>query len=232
MATDEKPPRLSRRDLAVAAATGGMAALAAGTASTVTALAAAAQSTVGSDEALKRLTDGNARYVAGNMTSFGEDLSLLKAKTAEKQQPFAAVLSCADSRVPVEIVFDQSIGHVFVCRVAGNIATSAVIGSLEYGAAVLGASVIMVLGHADCGAVAATMQNKAVPGQISGLFPYIRPAVDQAGGSLDAAIRANARFQAMLLQQASPVLAALAQGGKLKIVAAHYDLATGKVALL
>jgi carbonic anhydrase len=232
MATDEKPRRLSRRDLVVAAGTGGMGGLAAGTTSAVTAVAAAAsQSMVGSDEALKRLTNGNARYVAGTMTAFDEDLALLKAKTAEKQKPFAAVLSCADSRVPVEIVFDQSIGHIFVCRVAGNIATSAVIGSLEYGAAVLGTSVIMVLGHANCGAVAATMQNKAVPGQISGLFPYIRPAVDQAGGSLDAAIRANARNQAMLLQ-ASPVLAGLAQSGKLKIVAAHYDLATGKVAVL
>jgi len=185
-----------------------------------------------SNEALKRLTDGNARYVAGRMTAFDEDLAILKAKTAEKQKPFAAVLSCADSRVPVEIVFDQSIGHIFVCRVAGNIATPAMIGSLEYGAAVLGASVIMVLGHANCGAVSAAMQNKAVPGQISGLFPYIRPAVDQAGGSLDAAIRANARNQAALLQHASPVLAGLVKDGKIKIVSAHYALATGKVSVL
>jgi carbonic anhydrase len=224
--------RLSRRDFFVAA-TGGAAGLAmrsvpAGTASAATPV----QSTASPDSALRRLADGNARFVARTMTSFNEDLSILRAGTAEKQEPFAAVLSCADSRVPVEIVFDQSIGHLFVCRVAGNIATPSVIGSLEYGAAELGTAVIMVLGHANCGAVTATMQNKAVPGQISGLFPYIRPGVDQAGGSLDAAIRANARYQAALLQHASPLLAGLVKNKKLRIVAAHYDLATGRVSLL
>ena len=222
--------RLSRRDLLTAAAAAGVAGLAAGT--VAYGGTAFAQTTLSPDEALKRLMDGNVRYVAGTLTAFNEDLSLLKAKTAEKQEPFAAVLSCADSRVPVEMVFDQSIGHVFVCRVAGNIAASAVIGSLEYGAAVLGTSVIMVLGHANCGAVAATMANKAAPGQISGLYPYIRPAVDQAGGGLDAAIRINARNQAALLQHASPVLAGLGKDGKLKIVAAHYEPATGKVSLI
>ena len=89
----------------------------------------------------------------------------------EKQEPFAALLSCADSRVPVELVFDQSIGHLFVVRVAGNVATSRkMIASLEYGAAVLGTKVIMVLGHGSCGAVKATIDGKAVPGQISQLF--------------------------------------------------------------
>ncbi|HEV2284194.1 MAG TPA: carbonic anhydrase [bacterium] len=225
--------RFSRRDLFVAAAAGGAAALAARSVPAGSTLAAAAVSpAVEPDDAIRRLTEGNARYVAGTMTAFNEDLSLLKAKTAEKQAPFAAVLSCADSRVPIEIVFDQSIGHLFVCRVAGNIATPSVIGSLEYGAAVLGTAAIMVLGHANCGAVTATMQNKAVPGQISGLFPYIRPAVDRAGGSLDAAIRANARYQAALLQHASPLLAGLVKDATLRIVAAHYDLATGKVSLL
>jgi carbonic anhydrase len=222
--------RVSRRDLLAAAAVAGAAGLVAGSAAGT----AFAQTTLTPDEALKRLMDGNARLVAGTLTAFNEDLSLLKAKTAEKQQPFAAVLSCADSRVPVEIVFDQSIGHVFVCRVAGNIATPAVIGSLEYGAAVLGTRVFIVLGHANCGAVSAAMANNAVPGQISSLYPYLRPGVNQAGAgaSLDAAIRANARYQAALLQQSSPVLAGLVKDGKLKIVAAHYDLATGKVTLL
>jgi len=104
---------------------------------------------------------------------------MLKTKTVESQEPFAAVLSCADSRVPVELIFDQSIGHLFVARVAGNIATSAMIASLEYGVAVLGTKAIMVLGHANCGAVKASIEAKAVPGQISALYPYIRPAVDQ-----------------------------------------------------
>jgi carbonic anhydrase len=142
------------------------------------------------------------------------------------------VLSCADSRVPVELIFDQSIGHVFVTRVAGNIATSAIIASLEYGAAVLGTKAIIVLGHANCGAVKASIEAKAVPGQISTLYPYIRPAVDQAGSDLDRAIKANARIQAALLRQASPVLAEQIKQNQLKIVAAYYDLTSGNVSLL
>jgi Carbonic anhydrase len=100
--------------------------------------AAPAETALSPDTALRQLMDGNGRFAAGRMTSFDEDLSILKAKTVDKQEPFAAVLSCADSRVPVELIFDQSIGHVFVTRVAGNVATSPMIASLEYGVAVLG----------------------------------------------------------------------------------------------
>ena len=232
MRTRISSSRFSRRDLLAAAAAGGAAGLAAGSTPVTSFAAAPAPSTIGADEALKRLADGNARFVAKNLTSFNEDLRILRAGTAEQQHPFAAVLSCADSRVPAEIVFDESIGHIFVCRVAGNIAAPAVIGSLEYGAAVLGTSVIMVLGHANCGAVSATMDNQPVPGQISGLFPYIRPGADLGRGSLDAAIRANAKYQAGLLEHASPVLAGLIKDRKLKIAAAYYDLGTGKVSLI
>jgi carbonic anhydrase len=191
--------------------------------------AASAQTTLSPEAALQQLIDGNRRFIEGRMTSFDEDLNVLNAKTAEKQEPFAAVLSCADSRVPVELIFDQSIGHLFVTRVAGNIATSAIIASLEYGVAVLGTKAIIVLGHANCGAVKASIEAKAVPGQISALYPYIRPAVDQAGTNLDAAIRANAKIQAALLRQSSPVLAEHIKQNQLKIVAGHYDLASGKV---
>ncbi|TMJ66038.1 MAG: hypothetical protein E6G83_11570, partial [Alphaproteobacteria bacterium] len=125
------------------------------------------QTALSPEAALQRLIDGNRRFAEGQLTSFSEDLDILKAKTVEKQEPFAAGLSCADSRVPVELIFDQSIGHVFVTRVAGNIATSAIIASLEYGVAVLGTKAIMVLGHANCGAVEASIEAKAVPGQIS-----------------------------------------------------------------
>jgi len=184
------------------------------------------------DAALQQLIDGNARFAEGRMTSFDEDLSILKAKTTEKQEPFAAVLSCADSRVPVELVFDQSIGHVFVTRIAGNIATSPMIASLEYGVAVLGAKAIMVLGHASCGAVKASIEAKAVPGQISSLYPYIRPAVELAGPNLEATIKANAKLQAALLRQSSPVLADHVKRNQLKIVAAYYDLASGRVTVL
>jgi len=195
-------------------------------------LAAVAQTSLSPDAALQLLIDGNRRFAEGRLTSFAEDLELLKAKTAEKQEPFAAVLSCADSRVPVELIFDQSIGHVFVTRVAGNIATSAIIASLEYGAAVLGTKAILVLGHANCGAVKASIEAKAVPGQISALYPYIRPAIERVGADLDAAIKANAKFQAALLRQSSPVLAENVNRGQLKIVAGYYDLASGNVALL
>jgi carbonic anhydrase len=191
-----------------------------------------AQSNLTPDEALKALLDGNQRYIDNRFKSFDEDKQILRDHTVDKQEPFAAVLSCADSRVPVEIIFDQSIGHVFVARVAGNVATPEIIGSLEYGAAVLGTKVIMVLGHASCGAVKAAIQGKAVPGQISSLFPHIQPAVDQAGSDLTAAIKANASIQAALLSKSSPVLAPMVKEGKLKIVAAYYDLATGKVTLV
>jgi carbonic anhydrase len=192
----------------------------------------AAQSTLSPDDALKRLMDGNARYAAGKLTSFQEDLQLLKQKTVEKQEPFAGVLSCADSRVPVEIAFDQTIGHVFVTRVAGNVVTPEIIGSLEYGVAVLGIPLIVVLGHGSCGAVKAAIAGKDVPGQISTLYRHIRPAVDQAGSDLDAAIRANARIHARLLQESSPVIAGAIKQKRLKVAPAYYDLATGVVTLL
>ena len=193
---------------------------------------AMAQSRLTPDAALKTLMDGNQRYVEGKLQSLNEDLSILKAKTAEKQEPFAAILSCADSRVPVEFVFDQSIGQLFVVRLAGNIATPEVIASLEYGVAVLGTRVLMVLGHGNCGAVKATIDGKAVPGQISALYAQIRAAVDEAGTDLDAAIDANARNQANLLSKASVIISGAIKEGKLKVVAARYDLASGKVSLL
>jgi carbonic anhydrase len=191
-----------------------------------------AQSNLTPDEAIKELMDGNARFAADKLTSFELDLKILKNDTVDKQEPFAAVLSCADSRVPVELVFDQSIGHLFVTRVAGNVATPEIIGSLEYGAAVLGIKAILVLGHANCGAVKATMYGKPVPGQISSLFPHIQPAVDEAGHDLGGAIKANARIQADLLRKASPVLAEMVKDGKLKIVAGCFELDSGKVTLL
>ena len=190
-----------------------------------------AQSNLTPDEALKELMDGNERFVSERMTSFEHDLKILKDHNADKQEPFAAVLSCADSRVPVELIFDQTIGHIFVTRVAGNMVTPEIIASLEYGAAVLGTKVIVVLGHAGCGAVKATIENKEVPGQISALYPHIRPAVEKAGSDLSAAIKANAEIQASLLRESSPVMAPMVKDNKLKIVAGVYDIATGKVTL-
>jgi carbonic anhydrase len=224
---------LSRRSLLRAGAAGSAAALLAATGAGLAALRPAlAQSDLSPDAALKQMMDGNQRFINKKLISFDEDLTELKQNTAEKQEPFAAVLSCADSRVPTELVFDQSIGHLFVTRVAGNVASSDIIASLEYGAASLGTKVIMVMGHGNCGAVTASIAAKAAPGQISTLYAYIRPAVDQAGPDLDATIRANAKIQAKLLAESSPALAELIKKGALKVVASYYDLVTGRVTVL
>jgi carbonic anhydrase len=191
-----------------------------------------AQSTLSPDEALQQLMDGNKRFTAERLTSQAQDLAILKQNTIEKQEPFAAVLSCADSRVPVELVFDQTIGHIFVTRVAGNIATSEIIASLEYGAIALGTKVILVMGHSGCGAVKAAIQGKEVPGQISALFPHIQAAIDQAGPNLEAAAKANAKIHAALLRQSSTVISGLVKEKKLKVVAAYYDIGSGDVTLL
>ncbi len=195
-------------------------------------LPARAQSVLSPAAALDELMEGNKRFRSGRMTAHEHDLDILKQHTAEKQEPFAAVLSCADSRVPVELVFDQTIGHLFVARVAGNVITPEIIGSLEYGAAVLGTKVILVLGHANCGAVSAAIKGKEVPGQISALFPHIQPAIDQAGPNLEAAIKANAKIQATLLSEASTVISGMVKDGKVKVVAGYYELNTGAVTLV
>jgi len=193
---------------------------------------AIAQSTLSPDAALQTLLDGNKRFVEKRRTSPNEDLAILRQNTVAKQEPFAAVLACADSRVPVELIFDQTIGHLFVARVAGNVATPDMIATLEYGAAVLGTRAILVLGHTSCGAVKATIDGKAVPGQISQLYAPIRPAVEAAGSDVDTAGKANAKIQANLLATASPLLAGLIKEAKLKIAAGFYDLGSGKVSLL
>jgi carbonic anhydrase len=175
--------------------------------------------------------DGNQRFSANQMTSIQHDLDMLKNHTVAKQEPFAAVLACADSRVPVELIFDQTIGHIFVTRIAGNIATSEIIASLEYGVAVLGVKILLVIGHANCGALKAAMKADTVPGQISALYQHLKPAVDQSGGSVEKAIEANAKYQADLLRSFSTVMKEAVKAGKLKIVAGVYDLGSGKVTL-
>jgi len=228
---DRKGDGLSRRQL-LRTGIGASAALLAGGLELAVPESSLAQSNLSPDQALAAIMDGNKRYTSGKLKSFDEDLAIIRQHTEEKQEPFAAVLSCADSRVPAEIVFDQSIGHIFVCRVAGNIITPEIIGSLEYGAAVLGTKVILVLGHSACGAVKATIQGKDVPGQISSLFPHIRPAVDQAGTDVEAVTKANAKNQAMLLRQASTVISGMVKAGSLKVTSGYYDLGSGAVTLL
>lgn len=193
---------------------------------------ASAQTTLSPDAALQALLDGNKRFVQKQLKSCDGDVATLRKSTVAKQEPFAAVLSCADSRVPVEMVFDQGIGQLFVNRVAGNLATSEIIASLEYGAEVLGVRTILVLGHSGCGAVNATLAGKEEPGQISSLYAMIRPAVEQSGGDLETAVKINAKNHAHLLATASPVLAHLVHENKLKIAAGYYALDSGQVTIL
>ena len=188
-----------------------------------------AQSSRSPDAALHALLAGNQRMVANQPISIEYDLTVLREHTADKQEPFAGVLACADSRVPVELVFDQTIGHLFVTLVAGNMVTPEVIASLEYGVAVLGIKALLVLGHSGCGAVKAAMKANAAPGQISVLYQHLQPGVAQSGGNIDKAIEANARIQAELLRTSSPVIRDAIKAGELKVEAAVYDLATGKV---
>lgn len=206
--------------------------LVAGSGSGGASAAEAASQSLSPRQALERLLAGNARYVGRRMTSFGEDLDLLRRGTAEAQAPYAAVLSCADSRVPVELIFDETIGRLFVVRVAGVVASPETMASLEYGAAVLNTRVILVLAHQNCGAVKAAITAKAVPGQISVLYRPLRAAVDRGGGELETASKANASIQAELLAAASPVLSGLIKSGDLLIAPAYYELGSGRVTLL
>ena len=183
-------------------------------------------------EALAELMSGNQRFVAGRPV--GPHRSMTRVhELSDGQTPFAAVLSCADSRVPVEILFDQGFGDVFVCRAAGNVVTPEMTGSLEFGTAVLGAQALVVRAPTSCGAVKATIAGDAVPGQISALYQHIQPAVDATPGrEPEAVARQNARMQASLLRTASPVIGGLVRENKLVVVPAVYELATGRVTLL
>jgi carbonic anhydrase len=192
---------------------------------------ALAQTGLSADTAIRELMSGNERFVAGNITSFPEDLKILKAKTADKQEPFVSVLACADSRIPVEIIFDQTIGHIFVSRVAGNMVTPEIIASLEYGVAVLGTKAIVVMGHTGCGAIAAAIQAKEVPGQISVLYQHLIPAIAGTHGDISLAVKMNAAYQAKLLSESSTVIAKAIKEDGVKVVSGSYDIATGRFTL-
>ncbi|MGJ5634667.1 carbonic anhydrase [Nostoc sp. CALU 1950] len=186
------------------------------------------------DKALQELLDGNDRFVKAKRRNPNQTQSRL-VEVAKGQKPFASILGCADSRVPSEIVFDQGLGDLFVCRIAGNIATTQQVGSLEFGSLVLGCKVIMVLGHERCGAVDAAIKGAQVPGQIGSLLAAIKPSVekskDESGDKLENACRANILAQVERLKS-SPVLSDLIKAEKLKIVGGYYDLDTGKITVV
>ena len=187
------------------------------------------------DAILEALIEGNQRFVENRPEAPNQDYVRLK-EVSGGQKPLVSILSCADSRVPVEIVFDRGIGDLFVVRDAGNIATPEEIGSLEFGTAILGSKVLMVLGHESCGAVKAALGNKPLPGQIGSIVAAIQPAIDRANQDdseefLIKTVKANVLLQIERLNS-SPLLYNLVQEGKLKIVGGYYNLRTGKVDIL
>jgi len=191
------------------------------------------------DAALDKLMQGNARYVGNQLRE--RDFSAGRVARSQGQSPFAAILGCADSRIAPELAFDQGPGNLFVVRVAGNFVTRDGLASLEYGAAVLGTKVIMVLGHSNCGAVNATIgalqKGNDLPGHIGDLVramkPGIEPALKQAGDDLpQRAVIANVRSNVQQLLESKPILSGLVSSGKLKVVGGVYDLASGKIDLV
>lgn len=233
--SERKQKSVSRRNLIkFGAAVAGTGVLAAGLGSKLVFADQPVTKDITPEQALQRLLAGNLRFVNQKPSRPHQSLARLR-EVAKTQKPFAAILGCADSRVPSEIVFDQGLGDLFVCRVAGNVATSDQIGSLEFGTSVLGAKLIMVLGHERCGAVQATIKGGQVPGQIGSLLEVIQPAVKasagQPGDRLQNAVKANVAAQIATLKS-SPVLSQLIQTGKLKVVGGYYDLDTGVVTLV
>ena len=201
--------------------------------------AAAAPNAITPAAALKRLMEGNARYVANQPQE--RDFSAGRAARVNAQYPIAAILSCADSRLAPEFAFDQSPGDLFVARVAGNYASPAVLSSLEYAVAVLNAPLVIVLGHTNCGAVAATVKmietKDMLPGTMQDIISAIQPAVVRAqretGGSLlDRSIVENVKLQEQFLQNRPSLVKSLVDAKKIEVVGAVYDLATGKITLV
>ncbi|MBD2447492.1 carbonic anhydrase [Nostoc sp. FACHB-152] len=185
--------------------------------------------------ALTRILEGNKRFIEGRRLNPNQSKLRLQ-ETAEAQYPFASILGCADSRVPAEIVFDQGLGDLFVVRLAGNVASDTAIGSLEFASAVLGSQLIVVVGHAKCGAVSAAVKGDPLPGRLSSFVEEIKPAVEsvrnKTGNLIENSIAANVQYQVAKLTESSTILKGLVKEGKLKVVGGRYDLATGKFTLV
>lgn len=196
------------------------------------------QNAISPAAALDRLMKGNARYVEG--VSRRHDFTHEREALAGGQNPFASILSCADSRIAPEYAFDSARGDLFVCRVAGNFANDDTVASLEYATAVLNSPLILVLGHDSCGAIDATIKslkdNTTLPGHlpslVTALSASVNAAADQPGDKLANAIRQNVKDVSAKLKSATPILSTAAADGKIKIVGGIYRLATGKVELV
>ena len=203
-------------------------------AATLTHLPDQGESKVTPDSVLAELKSGNAHH-ARHQYQHPHDTVARQRELVAGQHPHAELLSCADSRVPPEIIFDQGLGDLFVVRVAGNVATDTEIGSLEYGAEHLHIPLLVVLGHESCGAVTAAVQGKA-EGHIAALINLIKPAVEQSRGTpgdpVANAVRANVQMVVRQLRSSTPILSELVAHGKLKVVGGVYSLETGEVTWL
>ncbi|MDD3306856.1 MAG: carbonic anhydrase [Acetobacterium sp.] len=193
---------------------------------------------VSSEDSLKLLEEGNARFVSGGTTT--KDISEAKREnlSVEGQFPFAVIVSCSDSRVPPMQIFDQGLGDLFEIRVAGNIMDPVSLGSVEYAAEHLGSPLIVVMGHEKCGAVKATMEGGEAPGSIGSIVEKIKPAVEKVTASgipedqvYEKAIDENIKNTIADIEK-SPIVEELVASGELKVVGAKYDLDTGKVEIL
>lgn len=201
------------------------------------------QASLSPDDVLRLLLEGNARFVAARPRGF-DDISARRAAAVSGQHPKAVILSCLDSRVPVEAVFDQGIGDIFVGRVAGNVEDSDQLGSMEFATKLAGAKLVMVLGHTSCGAVRGAIDDAKL-GHLTGLLAKIRGAVKTTDGGfaagerkgtnpkfVDAVAAENVRRTIASIRRQSPILSRLEKSGAIRIVGGMCDLASGKVTLL
>jgi carbonic anhydrase len=196
------------------------------------------QNVLSPEAALERLRQGNQRYIDG--VSKRHDFKHEREALAGGQNPYAGILSCADSRIAPEYAFDSGRGDLFVCRVAGNFANTDGIASLEYGVAVLGVPLILVLGHDSCGAIEATIKSlkddTTLPGQmpslVAGLAPAVKAVSQQPGNLADNAIRQNVVDTVAKLKSATPILSAAVEARKLKVVGGIYRLRDGRVDMI
>lgn len=202
------------------------------------ALASSAGPGISPDAALTKLKEGNSRYVAGASVAPHQDAARRHETTIGGQHPFATVLACSDSRVPVEVVFDQGVGDLFVVRVAGNVSATDEVGTIEYGAEHLGVPLVVVLGHTHCGAVTAVVKNESVPENVERLVAPIVPAVKAVKARfatvnpeelIDKAIEANMWQSISDLFAKSPLVKKMVAAGKVKVVGAIYDIDSGEV---
>jgi carbonic anhydrase len=204
-------------------------------AATLTGIGHQAEPNLTPGSVIAELKTGNAHHVRHQYQHPHETLTR-QWELVAGQHPHAEILSCADSRVPPEIIFDQGLGDLFVVRVAGNVATDTEIGSLEYGAEHLHIPLLVVLGHESCGAVTAAVQGGATEGHLSALLNLIKPAVDKTrgmpGDPVANAVGANVRMVVQQLRSSTPILSELVAHGKLKIVGGVYSLKTGEVTWL